>query len=394
MTAEDVVFSFDRAMAEGSINAQKQLFDGINEVTAIDDRTVEIALDAPKGVAAVQPRLGRRGDRLAGDAPTPTPPTRSAPGRSASRSGCRATGSSSCATTTTGATAPALEKVDLPLHLRPHRRLRRDDGGRSRRLPGVPGAGEPARSSPPTRASRSSSARPRARRSSRMNNARPPFDDVRVREAIAHAIDRQAIIDGAMFGYGTPIGSHFAPHHPAYDDLTGALGLRSRRRRKALLAEAGLRGRLHHHADAAAAGLCAARRRDRRGAAARGRHRGRDHQRRMGAVARAGVHRQGLRPDHHQPHRADGHRHLRPRRLLLRLRRPGDAGADGRASTPPPTRTSRRELLQAAQERIAERYVNAFLFQLAKTGVADARIEGLWENSPTQANDVTGVSWQ
>ena len=39
MTAEDVVFSFDRAMAEGSTNAQKQLFDGINEVTAIDDTT-------------------------------------------------------------------------------------------------------------------------------------------------------------------------------------------------------------------------------------------------------------------------------------------------------------------------------------------------------------------
>src|SRR5690606_15591218 len=53
-----------------------------------------------------------------------------------------------------------------------------------------------------------------------MNNARAPLDDVRVREAIARAIDRQAIIDGAMFGFGTPIGSHFAPHHPAYIDLT------------------------------------------------------------------------------------------------------------------------------------------------------------------------------
>ena len=39
--------------------------------------------------------------------------------------------------------------------------------------------------------------------------------------AIAHALDRKAVIDGAMFGYGTPIGSHFAPHHPAYVDLTG-----------------------------------------------------------------------------------------------------------------------------------------------------------------------------
>ena len=53
------------------------------------------------------------------------------------------------------------------------------------------------------------------------NNARPPFDDIRVRQAMAHALDRDAVIDGAMFGYGTPIGSHFAPHHPAYVDLTG-----------------------------------------------------------------------------------------------------------------------------------------------------------------------------
>ena len=49
MTAEDVVFSFDRAMAPDSTNAQKQLFNGINEVTAIDDVTVEIGLDQPKG---------------------------------------------------------------------------------------------------------------------------------------------------------------------------------------------------------------------------------------------------------------------------------------------------------------------------------------------------------
>jgi peptide/nickel transport system substrate-binding protein len=45
------------------------------------------------------------------------------------------------------------------------------------------------------------------------------------------------------------------------------------------------------------------------------------------------------------------------------------------------------------QRMIADDYVNGYLFQLAKTGVADARIRGLWENSPTQANDLTGVSW-
>jgi peptide/nickel transport system substrate-binding protein len=72
-----------------------------------------------------------------------------------------------------------------------------------------------------------------------MNNARAPFDDIRVREAISHAIDRQAIIDGAMFGYGTPIGSHFAPHNPAYADLTGFAAY-DPEKAKALLAEAGL----------------------------------------------------------------------------------------------------------------------------------------------------------
>jgi len=70
------------------------------------------------------------------------------------------------------------------------------------------------------------------------NNAKPPFDDVRVRKALAHAINREEIIDGAMFGYGTPIGSHFAPHNPAYVDLTGNSSY-DPELSKALLKEAG-----------------------------------------------------------------------------------------------------------------------------------------------------------
>ncbi|BBK30488.1 peptide/nickel transport system substrate-binding protein [Stella humosa] len=72
-----------------------------------------------------------------------------------------------------------------------------------------------------------------------LNNSRKPFDDVRVRRAINHAIDRKALIDGAMFGYGTPIGAHFPPHHPAYVDLTGRYP-HDIAKAKALLAEAGL----------------------------------------------------------------------------------------------------------------------------------------------------------
>ncbi len=36
------------------------------------------------------------------------------------------------------------------------------------------------------------------------NTRRPPFDDVNVRQAIAAAIDRRAIVDGYLFGFGTP----------------------------------------------------------------------------------------------------------------------------------------------------------------------------------------------
>jgi peptide/nickel transport system substrate-binding protein len=54
---------------------------------------------------------------------------------------------------------------------------------------------------------------------------------------------------------------------------------------------------------------------------------------------------------------------------------------------------TRSELLAEMQQIIADDYVNGYLFQLAKTGVSNAAISGLWENSPTQANDLTGVSW-
>ena len=70
------------------------------------------------------------------------------------------------------------------------------------------------------------------------NNQRGPFKKLKVRQAIAHALDRKSIIDGAMFGYGTPIGTHFAPHHPAYVDLISTHPY-DLAKAKQLLAEAG-----------------------------------------------------------------------------------------------------------------------------------------------------------
>jgi len=53
-----------------------------------------------------------------------------------------------------------------------------------------------------------------------INNAREPFSNLLVRQAIAHALDRNTIIEGTMFGYGIPIASHLTPASPYYVDLT------------------------------------------------------------------------------------------------------------------------------------------------------------------------------
>jgi peptide/nickel transport system substrate-binding protein len=70
------------------------------------------------------------------------------------------------------------------------------------------------------------------------NNKVAPFDNKKVRQAMAYAIDRQAVIDLVMFGYGTPIGSHWSPSTPYYVDLTRKYAYNPKKA-KALLAEAG-----------------------------------------------------------------------------------------------------------------------------------------------------------
>ena len=71
-----------------------------------------------------------------------------------------------------------------------------------------------------------------------IDNRNKPFDDLRVRQALSYAIDRQAIIDGAMFGYGRPIGSHYTSQDPGYVDLTGRYPF-DPAKAKRLLAESG-----------------------------------------------------------------------------------------------------------------------------------------------------------
>ncbi|MFN6952946.1 MAG: ABC transporter substrate-binding protein, partial [Albidovulum sp.] len=223
-----------------------------------------------------------------------------------------------------------------------------------------------------------------------MNNRQPPLDNVKVREAIAHAINRQEIIDGAMFGYGTPIGTHFAPHNPDYVDLT-ALSAYDPEKSKALLAEAGvsdLKLRLALPPPTYA--------------------------RRGGEIIAAQLAAVGIRTEITNVEWAQwleqvfkGHdfdltivSHTEPMDINI-YARPDYYFGYGKAEfvalieklNVTTDAAERSALLKSAQEMIARDYVNAYLFQLAKTGVANARIEGLWENSPNQSNDLTAVRW-
>ncbi|MCD9147364.1 ABC transporter substrate-binding protein [Pseudophaeobacter flagellatus] len=223
------------------------------------------------------------------------------------------------------------------------------------------------------------------------NNKQAPFDDLRVRQALAHAIDRQAIIDGAMFGYGTPIGSHFAPHHPAYVDLTGQSAY-DPEQAKALLAEAGLadgfKTTLHLPPPSYA--------------------------RRGGEIIAAQLAQVGIEAEIINVEWAQWLETVfRGKDFGLTIvshTEPMDIGIYARpdyyfqynnpefqelmtslnATTDPDQRMA---MLKQAQETIANDYVNGYLFQMASLSVAKADLQGLWANAPTQAIDLTAVNW-
>lgn len=70
-------------------------------------------------------------------------------------------------------------------------------------------------------------------------NSELGFDDVRVRQAISHAIDREAIVDAILFGFGEPAYSIVPTADPFYDPATRPFGTLDLDKSKALLEDAG-----------------------------------------------------------------------------------------------------------------------------------------------------------
>lgn len=236
MDAEDVKFSLDRARAEDSTNAQKALFAGISDVSVVDPMTVKVTLSEPNGSFLFNMAWGDAvivAPESIGDIKT-TP---------------IGTGAFKFSGWVQGDKIELVKNSDYwgtPAHL---------DSATFKFISDPTAAfaammaedidafsGYPAPENLPQ-----FDADPRfqvligsteGETILSTNNKQPPFDNVKVRQAVAHAIDRQAIVDGAMFGYGTPIGTHFAPHNPAYVDLTGQ-SAHDPDMARSLLAEAG-----------------------------------------------------------------------------------------------------------------------------------------------------------
>ncbi len=224
-----------------------------------------------------------------------------------------------------------------------------------------------------------------------INNRKKPFDDVRVRRAIAAAIDRKAVIDGAMEGYGAPIGSHMVPSDAGYVDLTN-VNPYDPAKATALLKEAGVATPLNvtltlppppyarKGGEIVAAQLA-----------------------KVGIVAKIEnvEWAQWLSGPFKGNYDLTMISHVEP----LDFDKYGDPGyywgyeskafndllAEYNSST---STAGRLKLLGDIQRRLATDSVNVYLFQLPQFAVGKKQLQGLWSSSPIFANDLAALSWQ
>jgi peptide/nickel transport system substrate-binding protein len=225
-----------------------------------------------------------------------------------------------------------------------------------------------------------------------INSAKKPFDDVRVRRALMHAVDRKALIEGAYSGFGQPIGSFFSPNNPAFVDTTNVIPY-DVEKAKALLKEAGhgnglsitIKSPQMAYASRSAELLSA-------------------------MMAEVGVELKIIPTEFPAKWIEEVFKNKDYDVTIVSHTEPLDIDIFARDSYYFNYKNDKFKALIAeaakttdekarfakyaeAQKILAEDVPALFLFQLPKLGVWNAKVQGLWENSPIPSNDVTEVSW-
>ena len=224
-----------------------------------------------------------------------------------------------------------------------------------------------------------------------MNSAKKPLDDVRVRRAISAAIDRKSVIEGAVDGFGVPIGSHYVPGALGYVDTTG-VNTFNIEKAKALLKEAGVTTPLELTltlppppyarqggeviaAQLAKIGITAKLQNVEWAQWLSGVYGNKNYD--LTIVSHVEPFDLGnyAKPDYYW-----GYQSAKFNDLYTRIK-----------NTPRPA--DRAKLLGDAQRLLAEDAANVFLFQPQWITVAHKNLRGLWKDMPIFVNDLSGLSW-
>lgn len=386
--AEDVKFSLDRARAPDSVNAQKGLFAAIDIVEVIDPETVQVTLKHPQG--AFLYNMGW-GDAVI-VAPESADRNKEKPiGTGPFRFDHWAKGSAVTLVKSDNywGDPVALDKVEFRFIPDAAAAVPAVLSGDVQAFPFFPAdAVSQVEGNPQLKVVIGST---EGETILAMNNKKPPLDNLKVRQAISYALDREAIIDGASGGLGQPIGSHVSPSSKAYVDLTGRYPHDAAKARK-LLKEAGFENGFKTTLKLPPPAYA----------------------RDGGQIIASQLRNVGIQADiipvewaqwldqvftkkdydltivsHTEPNDIDiysrpeyyfNYQNPEFNKVIEELNLTSDEA-------------TRNSLLAKAQNILADDAVVGFLFELPKVGVWDAKLSGLWENAPIQANDLTKVKW-
>lgn len=389
LTAEDVVFSLDRARADDSTNAQKALFAQIDTVEAVDDTTVKVTLKQPQGSFLYNMGWG--------DAVIVAPETAEGNKENPVGTGPFKFGNWAKGSSITIEKNPdywgdevQLDKAEFRIIPDAAAAIPALLSGDVHAFPNMPaGDALPQIESDPRFEVVIGSTEGETILST--NNKKAPFDQLKVRQAIAHALNREEIIAGNGSGLGTPIGTHFSPGNAAYVDLTDTYPF-DPEKAKELLAEAGFPDGFEATIKLPPP----------------------PYARDGGQIVASQLRNVGIDLEIIPVEWADWLEQVFKNKdydlTIVSHTEPNDiniyANPDYYFQYSNPEfdavmaeldvssdEAKRTELYQKAQRIIAEDAVNGYMFQLPKVGVWDAKLEGMWENAPVQATDLTDVHW-